>query len=87
MLLAGVVQRGREKRINDHRTNTFKARLVTAVWRSMKRNDGIHLRSRSPPKDVLVACRGVSEPMKETVEAVTLVPRERVQQWSADEVR
>ena len=32
---------GRGNCINDYRTTIFKARLVTAVWRPMKRNDDI----------------------------------------------
>ena len=34
--LSGVVKHGSENCINNYRTNIFKARLVTAVWRPVK---------------------------------------------------
>ena len=39
--LASVGKHPRENCIHDHRTNIFKARRVTAIWRPLKRNDDI----------------------------------------------
>ena len=63
MLVAlGVVTHGRENCNNDDRTNMFKARHVTAVWRPMKRNDDIVCAVESLRKPLLPACRSSPKP-------------------------